>query len=656
MLATEKQIPDVYHLHLVSDWWRAKLRANVGAKMLKRGDWRQLFHKATCECCGENGVDTTKHRGESAVTIYGVEGLMFDYGPEWAEKGEAHPSWLIEEREAKWIGGEALMIGQFGPYENSASASGEHNNGRTVYAIRLKEIEDCLTTCTQKWHQQRLTRETHLLRRKLNATSTEVHTCGLPDSHIRQWRKVFDAKQKRVMKLEAMNGPTTQRLYQSVTDAYFKHSRDAGEVETGDEVIQVMGGMCLKVLRNMREIEDDFIPSVNSVMVGTDLATALVNRGLGEEIAIHKYEFRQDKEHKKQVVEIRQVGTKELMHNDSDVPVRGLLVIVHLTGADAHCFLVKTDVHKSREDWWNKYTDEVVKELTAEAHQRSWEIHATKEGRVELSDKVISGLKIRGIPGKETPRTLAEALRGKQQNAKTEALIDFWDAYTTEGKIIQLASGRHLRAILKLLNAHETYAIVAHDVEGQDPMTATVYTDGLVGDKSCTPQKRTVTIAEEEEEIVQKCTRFLRGTKGWSLPIISTGTAARLGFRAILPLTDVILSNVQGAHNGVKTAASTNMKITAADVEGLDETYDGCYVAMRMTEGSLAEQMNESTYWRWRAEQTEIVYGEADGRLQERMIECVQEAEGCVQAVLYTRDEHIVEMSGGGPSGSPWVG
>ena len=464
---------------------------------------------------------------------------------------------------------------------------------------------------------------------------------------------MFDAEQKRVMKLEAMNGPTTRRLYQSVTDAYFKHSRDAGDVDiqvTGDEVIQVMGGRCLKVLRNMREIEDDLIPSVNSVMVGTDLATALVNRGLGEEIAIHKYEFRQDKEHKKQVVEIRQVGTKELTHNDSDVPVRGLLVIVHLTGADAHCFLVKTDVHKSREDWWNKYTDEVVKELTAEAHQRSWEIHATKEGRVEISDKAISGLKICGIPGRETPQTLAEALRGiersKQQSAKTEALIDFWDAYTTEGKIIQLASGRHLRAILKLLNAHETYAIVAHDVEGQDPMTATVYTDGLVGDKSCTPQKRTVTIAEEEEEIVQKCTRFLRGTKGWSLPIISTGTAARLGFRAILPLTDVILSNVQGAHNGVKTAASTNMKITAADVEGLDETYDGCYVAMRMTEGSLAEQMNESTYWRWRAEQTEIVYGEADGRLQERMIECVQEAEGCVQAVLYTRDEHIVEMSG----------
>ena len=55
--------------------------------------------------------------------------------------------------------------------------------------------------------------------------------------------------------------------------------------------------------------------------------------------------------------------------------------------------------------------------------------------------------------------------------------------------------------------------------------------------------------------------------------------------------------------------------------------------------------MNESTYWRWRAEQTEIVYGEANGRLQERMIECVQEAEECVQAVLYTRDEHIMEMS-----------
>ena len=186
-----------------------------------------------------------------------------------------------------------------------------------------------------------------------------------------------------------------------------------------------MGGMCLKVLKNMRKIEDDFTPRANSVMVGTDLATALANRGLGEEITIHKYEFRQDREHKKQVVEIRQVGTRELVHNGSDVPVKGLLVIVHQTGADAHCFLVKSDVHRSHEDWWNKYTGKVVKELTAEAHQRSWEIHATKEGRVELSDRAISGLKIRGIPGKETPTTLAEALQDKQQNAKTKALIDF---------------------------------------------------------------------------------------------------------------------------------------------------------------------------------------------------------------------------------------
>ena len=331
ILATEKQIPDMYHLYRVADWWRAKLRANEGTKLLKQGEWRQIFHKAIL-----------------------VSEMMNPFVKE------------------EWSGGQIF-----------------HASMRTQpcvslpYAIGLKEIEECLTTCTQKWHQQRLTQETHRhYRRKLNATATEVHTCGQPNSQVKQWRKVFDVEQKRLMKLEAMNGPTTRRLYQSVTDAYFKHSRGAGDVDIqvmGDEVIQVMGGKCLKVLSNMREIEDDLIASDDSVVVGTDLATALVNRGLGGEIAIHKYEFKQDREHKKQVVEIRQVGTTELTHNDSDVPVKGLLVIVHLTGTDAHCFLVKTDVHRSRKDWWNKYTDEVVKELATEAHQRSWEIHATKE-------------------------------------------------------------------------------------------------------------------------------------------------------------------------------------------------------------------------------------------------------------------------------------
>ena len=137
-----------------------------------------------------------------------------------------------------------------------------------------------------------------------------------------------------------------------------------------------------------------------------------MNRGLGGEIAIHKYEFKQDKEHRKQVVEIRQVGTTELTHNDSDVPVKGLLVIVHLTGTDAHCFLVKADAHRSRREWWDKYTDGVAKELATEAHQRSWEIQTTKEEKVEISDKAISGLKICGIPGRETPQMLREALRG----------------------------------------------------------------------------------------------------------------------------------------------------------------------------------------------------------------------------------------------------
>ena len=119
-------------------------------------------------------------------------------------------------------------------------------------------------------------------------------------------------------------------------------------------------------------------------------------------------------------------------------------------------FLVKSDVHKSCKDWWNKYAEEVTRELTSEMHQLSWEMHAIKKERVEISHETISRLRIRGIPGREASQTLAEALQGKEQSTKTEALIDFWDARTTEQKIIQLASGRHLRATLKLLNTHDS--------------------------------------------------------------------------------------------------------------------------------------------------------------------------------------------------------
>ena len=226
IVATEKQIPDMYHLYRVADWWRAKLRAKEGTKLLKQGEWRQIFHKAIL-----------------------VNEMMNPFVKE------------------KWSGGEIF---------NSTMRT--QPDVSLPYAIGIKEIEECLITCTQKWHQQRLTQETHRhYRRKLNATATEVHTCGQPNSKIRQWRKVFDAKQKKLMKLEAMNGPTTRRLYQSVTDAYFKHSRGAG-VDTQaaeDEVIQVMGGNCLKVLSRMREMEDDLIASDDSVVVRTDLATAL---------------------------------------------------------------------------------------------------------------------------------------------------------------------------------------------------------------------------------------------------------------------------------------------------------------------------------------------------------------------------------------------
>ena len=120
----------------------------------------------------------------------------------------------------------------------------------------------------------------------------------------------------------------------------------------------------MEVLNNMREIRAD----KHEYLGETDLATTLTRRGLSEEIAIHKYEFKWDRERKRQNIEVRQVETSESTVDKSDACVKGLLVIVHMAGADAHCFLVKSDVHKSRGDWWNKYAEKVAEELTNEVH------------------------------------------------------------------------------------------------------------------------------------------------------------------------------------------------------------------------------------------------------------------------------------------------
>ena len=130
---------------------------------------------------------------------------------------------------------------------------------------------------------------------KLNATATQVNTYRQPGAPVQKEASFrFEAERKELTRLIEKNGPTAHRLYQGVTDAYFKLMGDY-------TVIQVMGGRCLKVLSNMREIEADR----HGYLGGTDLATTLVSRGLGEEIAIHKYEFKQVKEHKRQVVEVR---------------------------------------------------------------------------------------------------------------------------------------------------------------------------------------------------------------------------------------------------------------------------------------------------------------------------------------------------------------
>ena len=74
-LARRNQIPSMYHLYLVSDWWRTKLRVNKGMKKLKQQDWGHLMHKATCQ-------DMSLPAGvrDDHCAIQEVEGLVFAPG------------------------------------------------------------------------------------------------------------------------------------------------------------------------------------------------------------------------------------------------------------------------------------------------------------------------------------------------------------------------------------------------------------------------------------------------------------------------------------------------------------------------------------------------------------------------------------------------
>ena len=80
---------------------------------------------------------------------------------------------------------------------------------------------------------------------KLNATATRVNTYRQPGSHVQKGGSFrFEAERKELTRLTEENGPTTQRMHQSVADAH------SGLRMGGDTVIQVMGGRCLEALNN----------------------------------------------------------------------------------------------------------------------------------------------------------------------------------------------------------------------------------------------------------------------------------------------------------------------------------------------------------------------------------------------------------------------
>ena len=216
----------MYHLYMVSDWWRAKLRANKGTRQLRQGNWRELIYKPTYEDMSlplESEPDTH-------CAIHAIRGLVFARETYISEDGETiHVvSETDDPGEEDWVGD--LLIGQFGAYRTETSVTQAppanaviYNAGKVyriglgfasythcaVYKIGLEEIAECLTECTRGRHRRRLALQATKTRMKLNATATQVNTYRQPGSHVQKGASFrFEAEGKKLTRMTEGNGPT----------------------------------------------------------------------------------------------------------------------------------------------------------------------------------------------------------------------------------------------------------------------------------------------------------------------------------------------------------------------------------------------------------------------------------------------------------------
>ena len=234
----------------------------------------------------------------------------------------------------------------------------------------------------------------------------------------------------------------------------------------------------------------------------------------------------------------------------------------------------------------------------------------------------LKGVKIQGLPCE--PQADIQDMTGDQElNADQQAMIHAWYHLDMEERLAQVAVAQSTRYLFKqYARSDDTgFAIVAPEEDGSDTQESVVEA-GQVWFSKHNKGREAVRIVRSNDklEIEMQSRLFYRASavkKGnvkvkTHLPIITPETAKNLGYVAAIPISDLILYNMQkeliGACTTKESIASRVLEVEESWMEeGLDVQFAGCFVAIRADHED--EVWNDRDFRQWKRNMQSTCYG-----------------------------------------------
>ena len=247
-----------------------------------------------------------------------------------------------------------------------------------------------------------------------------------------------------------------------------------------------------------------------------------------------------------------------------------------------------------------------------------------KSGETELEElwTKLKGVKIQGLPCE--PQANIQDMTGDQElNADQQAMIHAWYHLDMEERLAQVAVAQSTRYLFKqYARSDDTgFAIVAPEEDESDTQESVVES-GQVWFSKHNKGREAIRIVRSNDklEIEMQSRLFYRSSavkKGnvkvkTHLPIITPETAKNLGYVAAIPISDLILYNMQkeliGACTTKESIASRVLEVEESWMEeGLDVQFAGCFVAIRAEHED--EVWNDRDFRQWKRNMQSTCYG-----------------------------------------------